>query len=80
MNARSWTLSIAVVLALVYLIARPHLVTVWRVAGTDGSVIETAASQAACENDTLAHNQHPADVNSYGRSTCRATVEFQWGW
>jgi len=80
MNAKSWILSVAFVLLLGYLVARPHLVTTWRVVGADGSVIENAANQAACENDTLAHNQRPADVNTYGKSGCRWTVEFQWGW
>jgi hypothetical protein len=79
MNLKAWILSIAVLLAFVYLVARPHLVTVWRVVGADGSFIENAPSQATCENDALTHNQRPADVNTYGKSACRDTVEFQWG-
>lgn len=80
MSARTTILAVAFVLLLAYLVTWPHLVTVWRVVGADGTVIETAVNQAACENDTLAHNAHPADVNTYGKSVCRSTIEFRWGW
>jgi hypothetical protein len=68
------------IVLLAYLIARPHLVTVWHVEGTSGAIEETPATQAICESDAIAHNQRTNEVNMYGRYACVADVQFQWGW
>lgn len=82
MTFRSVTIAFSA-LALVtflYLIARPHLVTVWEIAAADGTLVQAAQTRADCENDVISHNHTPSEVNVYGRVSCRGVIQLQWGW
>ena len=72
-----WTMAL---FALFYLVARPHLVTVWEVAAADGTLVQAAQSRVDCENDVITHNHTPSEVNVYGRVSCRGVLQLQWGW
>jgi hypothetical protein len=69
-----------VLVTLLYLVARPHLVTVWEIVAADGSLVQAAQSRVDCENDVISHNHTPNEVNVYGRMSCRGVIQLQWGW
>jgi hypothetical protein len=69
-----------VLITLLYLVARPHLVTVWEIVAGDGSMVQAAQSRVDCENDVMSHNRTPSEVNVYGRVSCRGVIQLQWGW
>ena len=72
-----WALALVTFL---YLIVRPHLVTVWEVVAADGTPLQAAQSRVDCENDAISHNHTPSEVNVYGRMSCRGIIQLQWGW
>ena len=72
-----WALALVTFL---YLVVRPHLVTVWEVVAADGTLVQAAQSSADCENDVISHNRTPSEVNVYGRVSCRGVIHLQWGW
>jgi hypothetical protein len=69
-----------VLVTLLYVIARPHLVTAWQVVAADGSLVQAAQTSADCENNAISHNHTPSEVNVYGRVSCRGAIQLQWGW
>ncbi len=72
-----WALALVTFL---YLVARPHLVTVWEIVAADGTVVQAAPSRVDCENDVISHNRTPSEVNVDGRVKCRGAIQLQWGW
>ena len=72
-----WALALV---TLLYLVARPHLVTVWESVAADGTLVHAAQNRVDCENDVISHNHTPSEVNVYGRVSCRGLIQFQWGW
>ena len=74
------TLWALVLVTFLYLVARPHLVTVWENVAADGTLVQAAQSRVDCENDVISHNRTPSEVNVYGRVSCRGVIQLQWGW